>query len=130
MRVATIDIGTNSVLLLIAEVTPGGLRPIVEQATITRLGQRVDASGELAPEARERTLACLAGYAASIRGAGVDATAAVGTSAMRDAGGAFVDEVSLLLDTKAEVISGPPRSRADVSGLAVWAGGHRPAAGV
>ena len=52
MRVATIDIGTNSVLLLVAERDARGqVIAIVERATITRLGQDVDRTGELAPEA-------------------------------------------------------------------------------
>ncbi|RYZ15270.1 MAG: Ppx/GppA family phosphatase, partial [Myxococcaceae bacterium] len=63
MRVGCIDIGTNSVLLLVAEPGPQGPRAVLERATVTRLGQGVDATGELAPDARERTLRCLEGYA-------------------------------------------------------------------
>jgi exopolyphosphatase/guanosine-5'-triphosphate,3'-diphosphate pyrophosphatase len=108
MRVATIDIGTNSVLLLVAELRGGGLVPILERATITRLGQGVDATRALAPEAARRTLECLARYAEELRAAGAKRVAAVGTSAMRDAHGgeAFRAEAAALLGVEPRVISG------------------------
>lgn len=108
MKVATIDIGTNSVLLLIAERRDGTLVPLLERATITRLGQNVDASRRLLPEAMERTLACLASYADDLRTARVDRLAIVGTSAMRDAAGGsdFVERAERLLGERPRVISG------------------------
>jgi exopolyphosphatase / guanosine-5'-triphosphate,3'-diphosphate pyrophosphatase len=108
MRVAAIDIGTNSVLLLIAEARGGELVPIVERSQITRLGQGVDATHALAPEATLRTLACLEEYGALIRTAGVDRTAAVGTSAMRDARGGedFRARAGAILGVEPQVVSG------------------------
>ena len=92
MRVATIDIGTNTVLLLVAErLSEGALMAVEERATITRLGEGVDRSRRLAPAAIARTLDCLDEYARVIRGLDVDRTGVVGTSAMRDAAGG--DEV-------------------------------------
>ena len=109
MRVAAIDIGTNSVLLLVAEVGAEGLVALVERAEITRLGQGVDRSRALAPDAVERTLACLARYADELRAMGVSVLDVVGTSAMRDAAGG--DELraraTALLGVEPRVIPGP-----------------------
>ncbi|MCC6556220.1 MAG: Ppx/GppA family phosphatase [Polyangiaceae bacterium] len=108
MRVAAIDIGTSSVLLLVAERRDGALVPVAERATITRLGQGVDAARALAPEAVDRTLACLSRYAEEIRALGAERVDAVGTSAMRDAAGgeAFVARARELLGVAPRVISG------------------------
>lgn len=73
---AVIDIGTNSVLLLLAErQQDGGLRVLRDQSTITRLGQGAGASGVLAAEAIGRTLACLAEYRRTAEAAGASITA-------------------------------------------------------
>jgi exopolyphosphatase/guanosine-5'-triphosphate,3'-diphosphate pyrophosphatase len=107
-RVATIDIGTNSVLLLIAEKRKGQLVAVVDRATITRLGEGVDKARALSPEATRRTLECLSGYAEDIRAAGASHIEAVGTSAMRDAQGgeAFRKEAARLLGVEPRVIPG------------------------
>lgn len=108
MRVAAIDIGTNSVLLLVAERRGDLIVPVVERATITRLGQGVDATRALAPEAARRTLDCLASYAEDIRAAGAERVVVAGTSAMRDAAGgeSFRTEAKALLGVEPRVISG------------------------
>ncbi|UQA62128.1 Ppx/GppA family phosphatase [Polyangium aurulentum] len=107
-RVASIDIGTNSVLLLIAEKRDGDLVAVVDRATITRLGEGVDKARALSPDATRRTLECLSGYAEDIRAAGVSHVEAVGTSAMRDAkgGDAFRKEAARLLGVEPRVIPG------------------------
>ncbi len=112
-RFAAIDIGTNSVLLLVAERSGGALTPVVERATITRLGEGVDRHGELAPAARARTLECLSRYVEEARSLGVAALAAVGTSAMRDARGGpdFAGEVARLLGVAPRIISGDEEAR-------------------
>src|SRR5262245_66219565 len=84
-RVASIDVGTNTVLLLIAEGEADSPRALVERATITRLGAGVDRTGRLAPDAIERTVSCLIEYGAAIRDHQVDAIDVVCTSAARDA---------------------------------------------
>lgn len=127
-RVGAIDIGTNSVLLLIAERRGEELVPLVERATITRLGQGVDRTRELAPEAVERTLDCLANYAGDLRAWGVATARAVGTSAMRDArgGAGFRERAAALLGFEPEVISGEEEARLSfvggLSGLPIAAG--------
>jgi exopolyphosphatase/guanosine-5'-triphosphate,3'-diphosphate pyrophosphatase len=107
-RVAAIDIGTNSTLLLVAEKRGDDLVPVVERATITRLGRGVDASRTLDPGAVADTLACLAEYAQEIQRAGATRVAAVGTSAMRDARGGedFRARARELLGVEPRVISG------------------------
>jgi exopolyphosphatase/guanosine-5'-triphosphate,3'-diphosphate pyrophosphatase len=123
LRVAAIDIGTNTVLLLIAEVGEGGgVVPIVERAEITRLGQGVDRARALAPEAVERTLSCLRGYAAEIGKYDVARLDVVGTSAMRDAAAAggpganFIESARAILGTAPRVIPGDEEAALAFSG--------------
>ena len=125
MRIATIDIGTNTVLLLVAETRGGDLVAIREGATITRLGENVDKTRELKPEAIARTNAALTDFAAVVRDAQVDAVAVVGTSAMRDArGGEKVrSHVKSEFGVDARVLSGDEEAKMTfagaLSGLAI-----------
>ena len=118
MRVASLDIGTNSVLLLVAESEGGALRPVLERATITRLGEGVDRSRELSNAACERTLACLAAYASDLREQGVTRVAAVGTSALRDARGGkeFAARAAAILGVTPRVIDGDEEARLSFRG--------------
>ncbi|HYQ29981.1 MAG TPA: Ppx/GppA phosphatase family protein [Polyangiaceae bacterium] len=118
MRVATIDIGTNSVLLLVAESEGGALRPLRERATVTRLGEGVDRNRRLLEAACERTLACLSDYAAQLRELGVTRVDAVGTSAMRDAAGGqeFVARATTILGIPPRVIDGNEEARLTFAG--------------
>jgi exopolyphosphatase / guanosine-5'-triphosphate,3'-diphosphate pyrophosphatase len=118
MRVATIDIGTNSVLLLVAESEGGALRPVLERATVTRLGEGVDRNRRLLDAACERSLACLSAYAAALRELEVSQLAAVGTSAMRDAAGgqAFVARAAEILGVAPRVIDGNEEARLTFAG--------------
>lgn len=85
-RAAAIDIGTNSVLLTVVERDRAGNRRIVvDRCTITRLGQGVDKTRQLSPDAVKRTLDCIAGYAEILSELKVNRVDAVGTSALRDA---------------------------------------------
>lgn len=109
LRVATIDIGTNTVLLLVAERdAEGRLVPVEEHATITRLGEGVDERRVLLPEAIARTNACLDRYAEIVRRTNAERVAVVGTSAMRDAGGgdAVRAHVKARFGVEARTISG------------------------
>ena len=124
MRVAAIDIGTNSVLLLVAERRGDVIVPVLERATITRLGQGVDATRALAPEAVRRTLDCLSRYADDIRAAGVVHIAVAGTSAMRDAAGgeSFRAEAKSLLGVEPRVISGREEAELTFAGAMIGLG--------
>ena len=85
-RVAAIDCGTNSIRLLVADVPPEGAHTdLLRRMEVVRLGQGVDATGRLAPEAIERTRVVLAEYAAQARGLGAERVRMVATSASRDA---------------------------------------------
>jgi exopolyphosphatase / guanosine-5'-triphosphate,3'-diphosphate pyrophosphatase len=86
MTVAVIDIGTNTVLLLVAAVgADGTLRPLVYEQRVPRLGRGVDASGRLDPGAVDRVIAVLHEYRTLIAPHAPQATAVCGTSAVRDA---------------------------------------------
>jgi exopolyphosphatase / guanosine-5'-triphosphate,3'-diphosphate pyrophosphatase len=84
-RVGAIDCGTNSIRLLIADVTDGRLRDLHREMRIVRLGQGVDAAGEFAPEAIARTRAALTDYTALLSRFEVSTARMVATSATRDA---------------------------------------------
>jgi len=112
-EVAAIDIGTNTVLLVIAAPDAAGPRPLLERATITRLGEGVDRTRRLAPAAVERNLACLRAYAEELRAHGSPLLDVVGTSALRDAEGAdaFLDEAERILGVRPRVIAGDEEAR-------------------
>ena len=77
--IAAIDVGTNSVLLTIARIDERGeLVIIAQRATVTRLGQGVDQTGHLHPDAEQRTLSCLEDYRSIMDACGVTRGAAVG----------------------------------------------------
>src|SRR3954471_4695954 len=85
-RVAAIDCGTNSIRLLVADVPAEGAHTdLLRRMEVVRLGQGVDATGRLAPEAIERTRRVLAEYAAQARELGAERVRMVATSATRDA---------------------------------------------
>jgi exopolyphosphatase/guanosine-5'-triphosphate,3'-diphosphate pyrophosphatase len=112
-RVAAIDCGTNSIRLLVADVsinsdgTPA-LRDVHREQRVVRLGQDVDATGVLAPEALERTRGALVDYVNVLRRKGTEQVRMVATSATRDAKNRedFFGMVRDTLGVDAEVISG------------------------
>lgn len=85
-RSAFIDVGTNTILCLIAELRDGGrFRVLDDLAEITRLGQGVDQTSKIGPEGEQRSLEVLQRYLRQCQDLGVAEIHAVGTSALRDA---------------------------------------------
>ena len=130
-RYATIDIGTNTVLLLVAERAerpghpgkqdPVAFEPVVERAEITRLGRGVDRSGRLDTRAIQDTVEVVARFAEEARALGARHTACVATSAARDAvnGSEFFEAAQRAAGLVPEVISGDEEARL------VWASAWR-----
>jgi exopolyphosphatase / guanosine-5'-triphosphate,3'-diphosphate pyrophosphatase len=119
-RVAAIDCGTNSLRLLIADVSAarGELTDVQRRMEIVRLGQGVDATGRISPLALARTLGVLRQYGQAISQAGATAVRMVATSATRDASNAaeFVHGVIDILGIAPEVISGDEEARLSFTG--------------
>ncbi|MEV6924677.1 Ppx/GppA phosphatase family protein [Dactylosporangium sp. NPDC051485] len=116
---AAIDCGTNSVRLLISDISDdSGMSDVTRQMRVVRLGEGVDQTGRLAPAAIERTRVALADYAKDIAQAGVDAARMVATSASRDAENA-ADFRAMVFDTLGfapEVITGDEEARLSFAG--------------
>lgn len=119
-RVAAIDCGTNSIRLLVADADPstGELIDLDRRMTIVRLGQGVDRTGRLAPEALERTFAACKEYAAIIKEHGAERVRFVATSASRDAENRddFVRGVLDILGVEPEVITGDEEAEFSFTG--------------
>ncbi|GAA3837699.1 Ppx/GppA phosphatase family protein [Sphaerisporangium flaviroseum] len=107
-RVAAIDCGTNSVRLLIADISGAELSDVERLMEIVRLGEGVDKTGRLAPEALERTFTAMRGYAKLIKDHAAARVRVVATSATRDAANRedFVNGVREIFGVEPEVITG------------------------
>ena len=120
IRVAAIDCGTNSVRLLVADIAgpDGTLTDVVRRMEIVRLGQGVDRTGRLAPEAIERTRVALADFAAQVAALGASRVRMVATSATRDAVNAdeFRAMVADTLGVAPEVVTGHEEARLSFTG--------------
>ncbi len=112
-RVASIDIGTNTILLLIAEVGAGELKTLYDTETVVRLGEGLHQTGILSDGAMKRAFHTLDGYVGRCREMGVQKIFAVGTSALREAKNStlFISRVKEQLDLNIEVISGEEEAR-------------------
>ncbi|MDO5025049.1 MAG: exopolyphosphatase [Trueperella sp.] len=124
MRVAGIDAGTNSIRLLIADVagpaapSKKALSDVVRRMEISRLGQGVDRTGKLAPDALERTLHFVAEYAQQCQEYGVESIRFAATSATRDAANReeFTAAVRHALGVDPQVLSGEEEARTTFAG--------------
>lgn len=124
MTVGVIDVGTNSVRVLITDGTGMGERDMV----ITRLGQGVDTAGRHAPEAIQRTRAAIATFAGRCRDAGVDRLRIIGTSAVRDATDrdVLLDLVASDTGVAMDVLSGDQEARLVFAGASSALDGDGP----
>ncbi len=112
-RVASIDVGTNTILLLIAEVEGEKITPLYEMETVVRLGEGVQENGILTKEAMNRGLQTLSQYLGRCRAMKVRKIFAAGTSALREAKNSaeFLRLVNEKLNLSIEVISGEEEAR-------------------
>ncbi|MFG2047101.1 exopolyphosphatase [Micromonospora sp. NPDC048935] len=121
---AAIDCGTNSIRLLVADLpeestgSPATLVDLTRRMEIVRLGQGVDRTGRLAPEAIERTRVALSSYAADIEKLGAQRVRMCATSASRDAANAddFTEMVRSTLGVAPEVVTGDEEARLSFTG--------------
>jgi exopolyphosphatase/guanosine-5'-triphosphate,3'-diphosphate pyrophosphatase len=113
-RIAAIDVGSNSIRLVVAEVlTSGGYRVLDEERENTRLAAALSKTGRLDPRAADSSVTVLRNFLSIAAGYGVDQVRAIGTSALRDAedGPEFCDRVRKELKLSIEVISANEEAR-------------------
>ena len=112
MRVAVVDMGTNSTRLLVADVD-GRVSELERRSTVTRLGRGVDTSAKLSMEAIDDVCETVAHYVELMNAHAPDTVVAVATSAVRDADnrGAFIGELRERFDLHARVLSGDDEAR-------------------
>lgn len=110
---AALDIGSNSSKLLVLEMTDTGYTILWDESRVTGMGKGVGASGELAPEALERTFATVSAFAERARAMGAESIRAAGTAALRSAGNReeFIGRVQKELGITVEVLSGADEAR-------------------
>lgn len=108
LRLASIDLGTNSTRLLVAECDGARTETVDRRMAITRLGEGVDESGLLLPEAVERTIAALEGYRDVMAPLEPTGVAAAATAVLRgcDNAGEFLDRAEGIIGTRPRVLSG------------------------
>jgi exopolyphosphatase/guanosine-5'-triphosphate,3'-diphosphate pyrophosphatase len=113
MRVAVLDLGTNTTRVLVADVDDGRVHELERRTTVTRLGQGVDSTGRLADEAIDRVTATLEDYKAIIDELQPEHTIALATSATRDAenGGDFRQMLHDRFGFDTQIISGEEEAR-------------------
>jgi exopolyphosphatase/guanosine-5'-triphosphate,3'-diphosphate pyrophosphatase len=117
-RVAAIDCGTNSIRLLIADISGGKFKEVLRDMEIVRLGQGVDENKSFNPDAINRTLAAVEKFKNQLAGKGVEKIRFCATSATRDAANRdlFIDGVRQILGVEVEVIPGEEEARLSFNG--------------
>ena len=124
MRVAVIDLGTNSTRLLVGDVEDGSVAPLHRESRVTGLGRGVETSGQLATDAIGNVYEAVGDYVELARIHGAEEVVAVATSAVRDAsnGDAFLAELRERFSLDARTIDGLEEARLTYRGA--LSGGH------
>ncbi len=123
--IAALDVGSNTVLMLVAELGGGAVRPLAELMKITRLGRGVDRTGMLDPGAAALTLDAIAEFMEKARALGAQKILTAATAALRDArnGPEFIEQVRQRTGVDLEIISGQTEAQlnflAAVHGLGI-----------
>jgi exopolyphosphatase / guanosine-5'-triphosphate,3'-diphosphate pyrophosphatase len=121
MRVAAIDLGTNTTRLLVADIEDGRVDEVLRRTRITRLGEGVDSRRRLLPVAIARVRNCLSDYRRELETAGAERALAVATSAVRDAenGEAFLGEVEWSYGFATRQLTGDEEAELTLRGVGV-----------
>jgi exopolyphosphatase/guanosine-5'-triphosphate,3'-diphosphate pyrophosphatase len=122
VKVAVVDLGTNTCRLFLADVTAGHVEQVERLTTVVRLGQGVDETGRLHPDAVARTHACLAGYASRIEAYGPARRLLVATSVLRDArdGRQFLKAVKYDFGLRWRILNGQEEGSLAFRGGTSW----------
>jgi exopolyphosphatase / guanosine-5'-triphosphate,3'-diphosphate pyrophosphatase len=126
MRVAVVDIGTNSTRLLVADVEGTGVYEVERRTTVTNMGRGVDHTGLICSDAVEDVCATIADYKSQYEEMGAERVMAIATSAVRDAanGDAFIAELRERFELDARTLSGEEEAHLTYLGATA----HRPSA--
>ncbi|HET7874213.1 MAG TPA: Ppx/GppA phosphatase family protein [Methylomirabilota bacterium] len=118
-RLATIDLGSNTVRLLVVETDGAAWRPVAETQRVTRLGEGQFTAGRLGEAPMGRTLAVVSDFAAQARRQGAERLRIVATSAVREAVNReeFVSRVAAATGERVEVVSGEDEARLTLLGV-------------
>jgi exopolyphosphatase / guanosine-5'-triphosphate,3'-diphosphate pyrophosphatase len=118
MRIAVVDLGTNTTRLLVADVSDGRVEELTRRNTVTRLGEAVDSGGRLLGSAMARVFDAVASYRETIDQLGADRVVAVATSAVRDAdnGEQFSEELRERFGIETRIISGDEEAQLTFGG--------------
>jgi exopolyphosphatase/guanosine-5'-triphosphate,3'-diphosphate pyrophosphatase len=119
LRVAAIDLGTNTTRLIVADVTDGTVDALIRRTTITRLGEGVDARRRLLPLPITRVRNCLSDYRRELESLGAERALVVATSAVRDAenGEAFLGEIEWSYGFTTRLLTGDEEAELTLRGV-------------
>jgi exopolyphosphatase/guanosine-5'-triphosphate,3'-diphosphate pyrophosphatase len=118
-RLATVDLGTNTVRLLVVDAVAGAWRSLHQAQRVTRLGEGQAAAGRLLAEPMRRTAAVVAEFSRAARGLGATSVRIVATSAVREAANRaeFVARLEAETGERVEVVSGADEARLTLKGV-------------